>query len=185
MSLIGLRSFGLMGGRRSLSCPVVGYHTSKIWSEPEAHKFRQIALAKGVRSEAILIEDQSQNSGENVQFTRELLREKGVVLKRGICVQKPYLALRVHATLKKQWPDCEFVLSSPPIPYDHYVRADIIDTTRLMNALVRQVDRVEKYPAMGFTEHVAVPPEVIEAKQQLMELGFVEHLVPKPHAVQT
>jgi hypothetical protein len=31
---------------------------------------------------------------------------------------------------------------------------------------------------MGFTEHIEVPPDVIKAKRQLMELGFIEHLVP-------
>lgn len=92
----------------------LGYYTRKIWSEPEAHKFRRIAIEKGVDERAILIEDQSRNSGENVQFTRELLSRSGIELRRAICVQKPYLELRVSATLKKQWRNCDFLLSSPP-----------------------------------------------------------------------
>jgi hypothetical protein len=47
-----------------------GYYTSKIWKEPEAHKFRRIAIERGVNADAILVEDQSSNSGENVALTR-------------------------------------------------------------------------------------------------------------------
>lgn len=94
-----------------------GYYTGKIWSEPEAHKFRRIALEKGVAANAILIEDRSRNSGENVTSTRELLREHGITLHSAICVQKPYLERRVLLTLKRQWPGCEFLLASPPIEY--------------------------------------------------------------------
>src|SRR5262249_1267575 len=155
-----------------------GYYTSKIWSEPESHKFRRMAIEKGVDPEAILIEDESRNSGENVKLTRELLEQNGVRLKRAICVQKPYLELRVQATLGRQWPDSDFILSSPPISYERYPQPDIIDSSKLLNELVGQVDRVEKYSAMGFTARVVVPPDVVEAKQRLMELGFVEHLVP-------
>jgi uncharacterized SAM-binding protein YcdF (DUF218 family) len=159
----------------------LGYYTSRIWNEPEAHKFRRMAIDKGVDPEAILVEDKSRNSGENVTFTRELLEQKGIRLKRAICVQKPYLELRAQATLAKQWPDCDFIVSSPPISYERYPETDIIDASRLINELVGQVDRVEKYSAMGFTERVIVPPDVVEAKQRLMELGFVEHLVPASH----
>jgi uncharacterized SAM-binding protein YcdF (DUF218 family) len=159
-----------------------GYYTSKIWAEPEAQIFRRIAIEKGVDSSAILVEDRSRNSGENVQFTRALLDLEGIHLKRAICVQKPYLELRVQLTLTKQWPDCDFVLSSPPIPYERYSQPDIIDSMRLINELVGQVDRVEKYSRIGFTDHVEVPPDVIVAKRRLMELGFVSHLVPERHS---
>ena len=55
----------------------LGYYTSKIWREPEAHKFLRIAIERGVNSDAILVEDQSTNSGENIGFTRRLLETNG------------------------------------------------------------------------------------------------------------
>jgi uncharacterized SAM-binding protein YcdF (DUF218 family) len=163
----------------------LGYYTSKIWSEPEAHKFRRVALAKGVSADAILIEDQSQNSGENVTLTRALLRDHGVTLRRAICVQKPYLERRVSLTLRKQWRECDFLVTSPPIDYEHYPSPDIIHFDKLINELVGQVDRVENYPALGFTESEEVPREVLVAKHRLIELGFVHHLIqPRPDAQQ-
>ena len=155
----------------------LGYYTSKIWKEPEAHKFRRVALERGVNAEAILVEDQSRNSGENVALTRQLLETNGLLLRRAICVQKPYLERRVHLTLQKQWPSCAFLLSSPPIAYQNYAQPDVIDFDKLVNELVGQVDRIEKYPDLGFTEKTNIPEEVIAAKRQLVELGFANHLV--------
>src|SRR5262249_15874696 len=120
----------------------LGYYTSKIWHEPEAQKFRRIAIDRGVHPDAILIEDQSRNSGENVTRARELLAQQGITLRRAICVQKPYLERRLLLTLKKQWPGCDFLLTSPAIPYEHYTHPDVIDFDRLINELVGQVDRV-------------------------------------------
>lgn len=155
----------------------LGYYTSKIWREPEAHKFQRIAIERGVNPDAILVEGQSRNSGENVALTRKLLETNGLLLRRAICVQKPYLERRVQLTLQKQWPGCDFLLSSPPIPYEGYAQPDIIGFDKLVNELVGQVDRVERYPELGFTEKTKVPEEVIAAKRQLVELGFANHLI--------
>jgi len=158
----------------------LGYYTSKIWREPEAHKFRRIAIERGVDPDAILIEDESRNSGENVIRTRELLGRHRIELRSAICVQKPYMERRVLLTLKKQWPSCNFLLSSPPIRYERYAEPGIIDFEKLINELVGQVDRVERYPSLGFTETDVVPEEVLHAKRHLVELGYVKHLVPTP-----
>jgi uncharacterized SAM-binding protein YcdF (DUF218 family) len=155
----------------------LGYYTGKIWKEPEAQKFRRIAIERGVNADAILIEDQSTNSGENISFTRRLCENNGLSLSRAICVQKPYLERRVQLTLQKQWPDCDFLLSSPPVPYERYAQPGIIDSEKLLNEMVGQVDRIEKYPELGFTERSGVPDEVLSAKRQLIELGYAKHLI--------
>jgi uncharacterized SAM-binding protein YcdF (DUF218 family) len=155
----------------------LGYYTSKIWREPEAHKFRRITIERGVNADAILVEDRSRNSGENVALTRELLEASGLCSRRAICVQKPYLERRVQLTLQKQWPDCDFLPSSPPIPYEGYAQPDIIDFDKLVNELVGQVDRIERYPELGFMEKTKVPEQVIAAKRQLVALGFAKHLI--------
>jgi hypothetical protein len=83
----------------------------------------------------------------------------------------------VQLTLQKQWPDCDFLLSSPPIPYEGYAQPDIIGFDKLVNELVGQVDRIERYPELGFAQKTTVPGGVIAAKRQLIELGFVTHLI--------
>jgi len=113
-----------------------------------------------------------------VLLTRQLLDSQGITLLGAICVQKPYLERRVLLTLRKQWPGCDFLMSSPPIRYEDYPHPRIIDFDKLINELVGQVDRVEKYPSLGFTEKDQVPEEVLRAKKSLIELGYARHLVP-------
>ena len=68
-------------------------------------------------------------------------------------------------------------MSSPPIPYEGYAQPDIIGFDKLINELVGQVDRGERYPVLGFTEKTKVPDKVIAAKRRLVELGFANHLI--------
>src|SRR5438132_4352583 len=56
----------------------LGAITKHFWKEPEADQFAAIAVKMGVPSGKILIENRSTNTGENVQFTRRLLAEKGL-----------------------------------------------------------------------------------------------------------
>src|SRR5262245_1050900 len=83
----------------------LGNFTQDMWTEKEADKFAAIAIQKGVPADAILIENQSTNTGENIMFTQRLLKSKGLEIQRFIVVQKPYMERRSYATFKKHWPD--------------------------------------------------------------------------------
>src|SRR5580693_7726037 len=99
------------------------------WREGSSPSFMQVVALGRVLWDylrIILVEDQSRNSAENVALTRQLLESNGLLLRRAICVQKPYLERRVHLTLQKQWPGCDFLMNSPPIPYEGYAQPDII-----------------------------------------------------------
>src|ERR671913_530454 len=65
--------------------------TRRIWNEPEADQFARIAVARGVPRESILIENRSSNTGENIDFTRQLLADRGLDPQTFIVVQKPYM----------------------------------------------------------------------------------------------
>ncbi|MDW2406364.1 fructosamine kinase family protein, partial [Vibrio sp. 1262-1] len=57
-----------------------GRFTDGLFEKSEAETFADIARLAGVPSDAILVETRSTNSGENVRFTEQLLKEKGVTL---------------------------------------------------------------------------------------------------------
>src|ERR1700761_1699073 len=67
----------------------LGNVTKGIWKDPEADRFARIALDMGVPAEAIFIENQSTNTGENILFTQRLLADKGLHPDSFIVVQKP------------------------------------------------------------------------------------------------
>src|SRR5580704_11107193 len=51
----------------------LGNLTRGIWDEPEADQFAAIAERLGVPRQAMLIENKSTNTGENILFTQQLL----------------------------------------------------------------------------------------------------------------
>ena len=82
----------------------LGSLTKRLWSEPEADQFARVAISMGVPREAILVENQSTNTGENVRFTQRLLAEQGIDPRNFIVVQKPYMERRSYATFKSSGP---------------------------------------------------------------------------------
>src|SRR5436190_2312793 len=56
----------------------LGNFTQDMWTESEADKFAAIAIERGVPEDAILIENKSTNTGENILFTQQLLSKKGL-----------------------------------------------------------------------------------------------------------
>lgn len=91
----------------------LGRLTEGVWSETEADLFAKIAINKGVPPQAILTENRSTNTGENILFTWQLLKEKNLDPQSFIVVQKPYMERRSFATFKKHWPDKKIIVTSP------------------------------------------------------------------------
>src|SRR5262249_40532879 len=80
-----------------------GALTRDRFSKSEAETFAEIALKKGVPQEALLLEPESTNTGENVIFSRRLLESKGIHPGSIILVQKPYMERRAYATFMRVW----------------------------------------------------------------------------------
>jgi uncharacterized SAM-binding protein YcdF (DUF218 family) len=154
----------------------LGNVTKGIWTETEADKFATIALDKGVPPEAIFIENKSTNTGENILFTQQLLKDKHLDLHNFIVVQKPYMERRSYATFKKHWPDKNLLVTSPQIAFEDYSNEEI-PIERVINIMVGDLQRIRVYPEKGFQIPMEIPDEVWSAFEQLVEMGFDKHLV--------
>jgi uncharacterized SAM-binding protein YcdF (DUF218 family) len=154
----------------------LGNFTQDMWTESEADKFAAIAIQKGVPADAILIENKSTNTGENILFTQKLLSEKGLDLKNFIVVQKPYMERRSYATFKKHWPDKNLIVTSPQILFDEYPTEEI-PLDRVINIMIGDLQRIKLYPAKGFQVYQEIPDKVWDAYERLVELGFDKHLM--------
>jgi uncharacterized SAM-binding protein YcdF (DUF218 family) len=154
----------------------LGNFTRNMWTQTEADRFAEIAIKKGVPAEAILIENKSSNTGENILFTQKLLEEKGLNPQRFIVVQKPYMERRSYATFKKHWPDKALIVTSPQISFEEYPTAEI-PVERVINIMVGDLQRIKIYPQKGFQIYQPIPREVWDACERLIELGFDKHLV--------
>jgi uncharacterized SAM-binding protein YcdF (DUF218 family) len=91
----------------------LGRLTKLMWKEPEADQLARIAINRGVPEQAILIENRSANTGENILFTQQLLREKNIDPGSFIIVQKPYMERRSYATFKVHLPEKNIMVTSP------------------------------------------------------------------------
>ncbi len=148
------------------------------WPQPEADTFAAIAREMGVPPEAIIVENRSTNTGENIAYTRALLAERGLALRRVLVVQKPYMERRAYATIRQRWPEVEVTVTSPPIAYEDYPN-DYISRERLIHLLVGDLQRIRLYPALGYQIPQPIPREVWAAYEELVRLGYTDHLVPE------
>lgn len=153
----------------------LGNLTRGVWDEPEAERFAGVARRMGVPEAALLIENRSTNTGENIRFTRELLASRGLDPESFLVVQKPYMERRSFATFKLHWPDKRLVIASPPIAFADYPNAEI-PLDQVIHVLVGDLQRVRIYPERGFQIPQPIPDEVWRAYERLVELGFTGHL---------
>ena len=154
----------------------LGNFTSGMWTEAEADRFAAIAIKKGVPPGAILVENKSTNTGENILFTQKLLQQKGLDPQSFIVVQKPYMERRSFATFKKHWPNKKLLVTSPQIAFKDYAN-DEIPVERVINIMAGDLQRIKIYPAKGFQIFQDIPAAVWKAYEELVAMGFDEHLV--------
>lgn len=154
----------------------LGNFTKGLWQESEADKFAQIAFRMGVPEQAVLIENKSTNTGENLRNTQAIFLEKGLNPQRFILVQKPFMERRSLATFQIHWPDKEVAVTSPQIPLLDYPNEDV-PADLLINAMVGDLQRIKIYPEKGFQTYQEIPSEVWSAYEELIRLGFDKHLV--------
>ncbi|MDB5265175.1 MAG: YdcF family protein [Parcubacteria group bacterium] len=150
--------------------------TMELWGMTEAEKFTEVAMSLGVPEDKILLEKEATNTGDNVQFTKQLLKEKGVEVGKLILIQKPYMERRTYATFAKQWPDMDFVVTSPPISFKEYPNEERTKEY-LINMMVGDLQRIKEYPAKGFQIEQEIPDDVWQAYVQLVAEGYTQHLI--------
>ncbi len=153
-----------------------GALTRELFDRPEAELFAQIARERGVPEEALIIEPDSTNTGENIALSRRRLAERGLNPRRIILVQKPYMERRAYATFRQFWPEVEPIVSTPPISFADYPTATL-PRDLVINLMVGDLQRIRLYPARGFQIPQEIPDDVWQAMEELISLGYDHHLV--------
>src|SRR5688572_12839476 len=160
-----------------------GAITKSLWDEPEAERFARIAVSLNVPRERILIEPNSTNTGENIQFTKKLVTEKGLNLQKFIVVQKPYMERRSYATFQRYWPEKEAIVTSPQVSFKDYLAEysnRSLTTADVIGIMVGDLQRIKLYPALGYQIPQDIPDEVWEAfrsEEHTSELQSQSNLV--------
>lgn len=145
-------------------------------TESEGERFARAARRAGVPEACLLVESESSNTGENIRFSRRLLEERGIAVRRVLAVQKPYMERRTLASLEAQWPGVEVQVTSPEMSFEEYLTPTL---TRefVIHAMVGDLQRVVEYPKRGFASVQALPPEAAEAFETLVRAGYTAQLL--------
>lgn len=169
----GLIKSGL--SRRLILSGKTGNWTRHLWSDTEAAVFKRRALENGIAEEAIQLEDRATNFGENIAFSRALVPEATAIT----LVTKPASVLRVKLTAEVRWPGITCRVACPDLQFPQDV-SHLIGVFGIINEMVGDVERIQRYPALGFQSPHELPREVLDAWRDLMRDGFTHHLMAKP-----
>jgi uncharacterized SAM-binding protein YcdF (DUF218 family) len=150
----------------------IGNWTKHLWNIPKAHIFKARALANGIESNRIYLEDQATNFGENIAFVRKLMPD----LESVTFITKPNSALRVNLTVPIQWPGIKFFVDAPGFAFPEEV-SNLIGVFGVINEMVGDIDRIIRYPSKGFQLPHQLPQEVLKSWEALVKDGFDHHLL--------
>ncbi|MFD2178293.1 YdcF family protein [Veronia pacifica] len=151
-----------------------GRFTRGVFQKPEAQLFADVMTDCGVPASSILVEDQSSNTGENVQLSWELLQRHKMTPERIQLVHKPYMERRAYATFLKQWPKYpqSIKISSPDINFLDYVTEEF-PLDALVNAMMGDLIRMRDYPERGFQIEQVIPDDIWRSYHRLVDIGFL------------
>ena len=163
------------------------------WTQPEAIVFRDRVNKyfdgkdyKDIPIRNILIETKATNSGENVDFSKEILITNNKKYERIILVQKPFMERRAYATMKKRWsyidggPE-EICVQSIKMECMEYLDKNPVDKEKVISIMVGDLQRCKYYasPYGDFQIVQEIPDHVWNAFEFLVASGYTENLMPK------
>ena len=149
----------------------------KFGGKSEARYFSDIAEAQGVPRSAMLLEEESTNTGENIRFTLALLKSRGLEIKSWIIVQKPYMLRRALMTLLKQgegnFSRDSVQMTGPPLSVEKYADPSLgLELHVVLRNMCGDLHRIGVYPDMGFQVFAYIPPYIWTALKIMSDAGF-------------
>jgi len=154
----------------------LNFFTKHIFPKSEAESFAELAFKENIPNDIIIIENVSTNTGENIQFSKNILKSLNHKFSNIIAIQKPSMSLRIKLALAKQWNDTNFFISSPnysifDAPHSH------INLFMIINEIVGDLQRIIAYPKFGFQSETDIPNHIFLAYNSLINQGYNLHLI--------
>lgn len=142
----------------------------------EAERYAAVARQSGVSPDKIVLERRARNTGENITYTRDLLKDLGYGVGSGILVAKPYMRRRALATAEKQWREIAWQITSPKGSFDDYMRS-VNDARQMLELMVGDLQRMRVYSRTGFQTRQSVPSDVWLSYEALVRAGFTKYVL--------
>ncbi|KAH9508887.1 hypothetical protein Btru_050388 [Bulinus truncatus] len=139
-------------------------------NKTEADVFCDIMTSRGVPKEAILLEMEATNTGENMVLSQRLLRSLGHQPKSVLIVTKSLMELRAALTFQKQWVNSQAVhlcVSSPPLSLLEYPSPNVGTLDDVLEYLLVHFKKFTDYARRGHQAPVDIPAHVQRAYSML------------------
>lgn len=165
--------------KRILFTGGLGRNTQGLLPEPEAARFARVAVECGVPPEAVLQEDKSTNTKENILFTRNMLTELGLPHDHILGVHQSFMERRICAALGVYWPEVKFTVTSPQVTIPEYLedaKRQGITENAAVSVIVGDFQRMDLYARKGYQLPQEIPPEAWMAFHQLVAMGYDKQL---------
>jgi uncharacterized SAM-binding protein YcdF (DUF218 family) len=143
----------------------------------EAVHYREHALSLKVPDDAILIEPNARSTVDNINYTRDLLAERGIGVDSMMLISRPYQQRRAYNICRRLWPEVDVVCSVQLIQLRAYLD-QIGDTDLVINTIVADAQRVTLDHTAGHACHQHMPDSVLSAHERLMDAGYTRRVVP-------
>lgn len=131
-------------------------------SGTEASFLKAVALKNDVPDKAIVLEENSTNTLENIQFTRKKVLEEGITADRVILITQAVLQRRASATAQQWWPEAT-ILNCPPHWESGFDVLENPEIVRLARLAVGEIDRLIFYAAKGNLPKQEIPTRIFDA----------------------
>ena len=157
----------------------LGRNTVGLLPESEADRFARVAIGCGVPDEAIIREDKSTNTAENIIFTRKLLEDLNVPHDHILGVHQPFMERRITAAMGVYWPELNFSVTSPQVTIPEYLeaaRGQGITENASISVIVGDFQRMKLYADKGWQVPQEIPQYAWDAFYRLVELGYDKQL---------
>jgi hypothetical protein len=155
----------------------IGSGTADL-NQPEAHAFLQelCRCFPDIPSEAVILEDASTNTSENIQYTKEKLEREfpnftfGREIQSAILVANAYRQRRVWLTCRKQLPMLTFINVPPNTTFERECHFFTDKGFALPELLLGEIERLERYAEAGYIVAEPLPDAVYQRYVELKGL---------------
>ena len=157
----------------------VGRNTDGLFTEPEAVRFARVAIECGVPEEDIILEPESTNTREKIEFTRRKLEELQLPHGKILGVHQPFMERRICAAMGVYWPEQAFLVTSPQVTIPEYLEAALeqgISQDASVSVIVGDFQRIDLYAKLGYQLPQEIPQEAWEAFRTLVDMGYDSQL---------
>lgn len=157
----------------------LGRNTVGLLPESEADRFARVAISCGVPDEAIIREDKSTNTAENIIFTRKLLEDLNIPHDHILGVHQPFMERRITAAMGVYWPEQSFSVTSPQVTIPQYLEAakmQGITENASISVIVGDFQRMKLYADKGWQLPQEIPQAAWDAFDRLVALGYDKQL---------